>query len=330
VVEGRKIHLTDTVEERIARRLIERRNLSPSVDVVSLIRLYADFHEVTFPSDAEVDGLSLNIKALGKRATVLVNRNLPENRKRFTIAHELGHILIPSHCGSIIDDISSRVSHGPELYREREAEANRFAAELLMPYDFVIDMVQKCDNIKDSIIKISADCRTSLEATSLRVQRIGPPNFIFSLENSGKIRRSGRTQRTRANMPIRGVPFSRDLVHPHDQYFRLDLGGGTLHIWHVRDSAQLPPQPGRASKEILESICARLDLSDPKWAKMSINGIVSVANGSVKQGRTRERVYAAILHNVANRDTKNSDVFMIMNDTEFDDFLVARAYEFKI
>ncbi len=51
------------------------------------------------------------------RAVIVYNEALPETRRRFTIAHELGHIVLGHDC----DD------------RERDAEANCFARNLLMP-----------------------------------------------------------------------------------------------------------------------------------------------------------------------------------------------------
>lgn len=53
---------------------------------------------------------------------IIVNKNFTNDRKRFTIAHELGHILL--HNENLFP-ISS--------YRDKEKEANIFASEFLMP-----------------------------------------------------------------------------------------------------------------------------------------------------------------------------------------------------
>jgi Zn-dependent peptidase ImmA (M78 family)/DNA-binding XRE family transcriptional regulator len=55
---------------------------------------------------------------------IIVNKNFSNDRKRFTIAHELGHILL--HNENLFP-ISS--------YRDKEKEANIFASEFLMPED---------------------------------------------------------------------------------------------------------------------------------------------------------------------------------------------------
>jgi len=61
-----------------------------------------------------IDGLSQRI---GSVSIVILNSEAPTDRKRLTMAHELGHL----------------VMHGEYASVEAESEANRFAAELLVP-----------------------------------------------------------------------------------------------------------------------------------------------------------------------------------------------------
>jgi Zn-dependent peptidase ImmA (M78 family) len=53
---------------------------------------------------------------------IIVNKNFSNDRKRFTIAHELGHILLHNENNFPISS-----------YRDKEKEANVFASEFLMP-----------------------------------------------------------------------------------------------------------------------------------------------------------------------------------------------------
>ena len=71
---------------------------------------------------------------------ILLREEDSPRRKRFTIAHELGHFCLPIHKRSAIRCVA------PELTRDGsvapfEREANEFAAELLMPSRFVRPMV---------------------------------------------------------------------------------------------------------------------------------------------------------------------------------------------
>lgn len=70
---------------------------------------------------------------------IQINKYEPEYRQRFTIAHELGHILL-GHQG-----VSYRTSdvrkYKDTIKRMNEVAANKFAAELTMPKSLVIDVL---------------------------------------------------------------------------------------------------------------------------------------------------------------------------------------------
>lgn len=70
--------------------------------------------EEEFGSAARVDGLS---QWAEDHAIVLLNASAPADRKRLTLAHELGHL----------------VMHSQYVGTEMEDQANKFGAELLMP-----------------------------------------------------------------------------------------------------------------------------------------------------------------------------------------------------
>jgi len=72
------------------------------------------------PTDIKFDGVSF-ITDKGF-PLIVINKNFPNDRKRFTLAHELGHILMHNEHSFIISE-----------YRDKEKEANSFAAEFLMP-----------------------------------------------------------------------------------------------------------------------------------------------------------------------------------------------------
>lgn len=57
---------------------------------------------------------------------IIVNKNFSNDRKRFTIAHELGHILMHNENNFPISS-----------YRDKEKEANLFASEFLMPQESI-------------------------------------------------------------------------------------------------------------------------------------------------------------------------------------------------
>jgi Zn-dependent peptidase ImmA (M78 family) len=65
-----------------------------------------------------------------------VNSEHPKTRQRFTIAHEIGHLLLHGEEEFHIDEkapLALRDEVSSQAIDPREIEANQFAAELLMP-----------------------------------------------------------------------------------------------------------------------------------------------------------------------------------------------------
>lgn len=71
----------------------------------------------------------------GKSYQIVVNAKHPRERKRFTIAHELAHWIL--HRDMIGDGISEDILYRSGLPLRIEIQANRLAAEILMPQKLV-------------------------------------------------------------------------------------------------------------------------------------------------------------------------------------------------
>lgn len=98
----------------------------PIGPVTDLVRWIESAGVFVFEQDfgtARVDGMS---QWAGETAVILVNARLPVDRKRWTLAHELGHLVMHS---------------GPYPY-DVEPQANDFAAEFLMPKTVITPELQ--------------------------------------------------------------------------------------------------------------------------------------------------------------------------------------------
>lgn len=96
-----------------------------------------------------------------------------ENRQNFTLAHELGHIFIPWH-----DDVTSCapenfMSEHNRLLDIQEYEANFFASELLMPTEWLRDILKKNNYIaiREIIRYVSKQSKSSIMATFFGMKR---------------------------------------------------------------------------------------------------------------------------------------------------------------
>jgi Zn-dependent peptidase ImmA (M78 family) len=107
-----------------------------------------------------------------------VNKSHAVVRQRFTIAHELGHLLLHAQEDLHVDEgIWLRNERSSRAEDEREIEANQFAAELLMPTDLVKEAVagRKLDLVNDddeTLIELAAKFDVSRQALSFRLSRL--------------------------------------------------------------------------------------------------------------------------------------------------------------
>jgi Zn-dependent peptidase ImmA (M78 family) len=109
-----------------------------------------------------------------------VNESESEERKRFTIAHELGHLFLHKNAvnydqGGIMLFRDGHSSEGTDL---REVQANRFAAELLMPEPSIredlakeqsFDLMNDPDLLRPFVGKMAKKYKVSEQAMSIRL-----------------------------------------------------------------------------------------------------------------------------------------------------------------
>lgn len=118
--------------------LIEARIAEPPVPVERLAQ-HAGALISYQPFEAQ-DISGLLYRAASAAPVIGVNSNNPKVRQRFTIAHELGHLTLHQGHDLILERLirlNFRDATSSTASDKEEVEANRFAAELLMPQDFL-------------------------------------------------------------------------------------------------------------------------------------------------------------------------------------------------
>jgi len=104
-------------------------NVEKLCDELEIKVYYVDFSAIEAKVGKEISGA---IQKRGDKYTILVNEDDSDVRARFTIAHELGHFFL-----HMKDDPRAIVTSFRRDRSPRETEANKFAAELLMPRKLV-------------------------------------------------------------------------------------------------------------------------------------------------------------------------------------------------
>ena len=72
---------------------------------------------------------------------IYTNASHPKKRRRFTIAHELGHYVL--HRNLIGNGITDDALYRSRLDGPIERQANRFAAMLLMPWNLIVESIEQ-------------------------------------------------------------------------------------------------------------------------------------------------------------------------------------------
>jgi Zn-dependent peptidase ImmA (M78 family) len=275
--------LEDLPEIKMAKRLFAKHSLSIPFDIDNLVSNYGVIIYKNIPFDG-IDGVSINIKVPGKFPKIIVNTSLPPKRQLFTKAHELGHIIIPWHLGTIVDDIYSQ-GYKDFVYSEIEHEANRFAAELLMPTDWVKKSVIKFKDDYARLHQIIAEkSGVSDYAAAIRLIEILPQNIIYSAVENGYVKHSGRTANTDAYLQDNNKIFKKDFYPYFDSYTKYHSNSITYHWWKISDEVDIATEDKREWREILDDIAKDINPTEGvAQFKKSINGIIAHANGKVKR-----------------------------------------------
>ena len=149
-----------------ARRIIERHQETAPVLVVPLAReLGLEVYKTTEWTDL-ISGMIRRDPERGGESgyAVYVNDKHHENRKRFTIAHETAHFIL--HRDFIGDGIEDDALYRSGLSSRLEAQANRFAADILMPWHLIHTAMHKgITNVED----LAAHFKVSKSAMSIRL-----------------------------------------------------------------------------------------------------------------------------------------------------------------
>jgi len=148
----RRKHIRNLVEKLLIQHRIDK----PPVDVEQLavsLGIKVQYE----PADDDLCGFLLR-DVDQHRILIGVNKNHSSNRRRFTISHEVGHFFLHEQ-GKVHVDYRFRLKVTDEGSSkgssEEEKEANLFAAELLMPVNFVkqdLAEVEALDLVDDAIL----------------------------------------------------------------------------------------------------------------------------------------------------------------------------------
>jgi Zn-dependent peptidase ImmA (M78 family) len=138
------------IEEKVAE-LLSKHSIGEAPVRVEMLARAEGLQIIESAFDGDVSGALLRSSGV---AAIAVNSRQPPNRKRFTIAHELAHYLLAHTTEDHVDwqfSILRRDEKSSDASDVREIEANAFAANLLMPKDFLRADLRRYTNFRGEV-----------------------------------------------------------------------------------------------------------------------------------------------------------------------------------
>jgi len=168
--------------ERLVSDLLRKHTISSAPVRVEEVAKAEGLPIVDSPFPSDVSGALLRH---GDLVAIAVNGRQSAPRKRFTVAHELAHYLLDHKDHDHIDwkfTVIRRDGKSSEASDSQEIEANAFAANLLMPKQFLLDDVKVYKNFNGEV-EIDSSAMQSL-ARKYQVSEIA---LTYRLANLGLI-----------------------------------------------------------------------------------------------------------------------------------------------
>jgi Zn-dependent peptidase ImmA (M78 family) len=126
---------------------------------------------------------------------IRVNATLPHvGRRRFAIAHEIGHMELKHNPGSPTECGEKQFVLWYKSQNDQEVEANLFAAELLMPEVMFRKKLEKTIPSLELIETLADEFRTTLTATAIRYIDLCEEQCAIVFSTAGKVVWSRRSQ----------------------------------------------------------------------------------------------------------------------------------------
>lgn len=129
------------------------------------------------PLDNDLSGMVQRVDET--TAIIGINSTHSEVRKRFSIAHEIGHLLLHDENLHVDEKVRSVAQFRNEYSSlgvdDGEIEANQFAAEILMPESLLRKDLEKMQfrSPEEAVEELATSYNVSIQSMTIRLTRLG-------------------------------------------------------------------------------------------------------------------------------------------------------------
>jgi len=155
-----------------AQKLLKRFGATVPVDVYTMAQELG----VAVVEESLDDSVSGFLVVKNDKGIIAVNKNHHTNRRRFSIAHELGHFVLHRKQAKLfVTNVYYRNGSSEKGVDPKEIQANAFAAALLMPENTLRELVgETAIDLSDEerVKSLAAKFEVSLQAMSVRLSSL--------------------------------------------------------------------------------------------------------------------------------------------------------------
>jgi hypothetical protein len=268
--------------------VVDRYDLRPPVDVFSLADEYCDVEYEAWPFACDALAVGLG----GARPKVLMRkRGIGKFRRRFTMAHELGHVILAWHVGRMICS-PIRTAFDAQV-TEQESEAHHFAGALLVPRRF---LEERSSQHLGGAVSALDEAQVSAAAAVLALSGNLLPGFCFLIDEDEDGFRLIRSPGTTVPGGIgRGPQLAqlRDKAHESGEA----IVSGRRVLWFqfaVQPNFSVPEDRRRTTDILREALASVVPSSEIEKLVLRINGIVGGMLGSEDRAQSESQALAIL------------------------------------
>lgn len=161
--------------------LVKAKQTSPPVELEKIISLWAGL-SLEF-DELKHEGYLVDLGGFGKE--IVIRSSAPLSRQRFTIAHELGHLVLEEHQIKLDNCVSFRSKETGNNFIEKWCD--KFAASLLMPEEWILRDIRqsRIKGLIQSILGLPNTYNVSNTAFRKRITEITPLS-IFDVKQTDR------------------------------------------------------------------------------------------------------------------------------------------------
>jgi Zn-dependent peptidase ImmA (M78 family) len=237
--------------------------------------------------------------ALGSRAIVRINSLLSPRRQRFTLAHELGHLVlgVPTIVGESLEDMLGSDS-------DEERRVNDLAAELLIPTQVVKAALPELPIVATALKRLARQANVSELAAAIRVanvaEQIGLLNASVVLFDGANVRWQWSRTLRMSNATATFLLQKSRKTTPHA--FRQEQQDGNVAVASIIENPYfgsatlfvqlLPPELGlKVSRHERRGTLERVLFADDKKLQQRMSGFFGFLKTRIA-GKTKQEVEA--------------------------------------